>query len=223
MTAAGYRDHAARLTAFRRAGVYPVITAAFCAGGDPVAVAEAVLRGGAGVIQIREKTMPDGDFLQLLRQIRPMTRAHGALLIVDDRVDAALAADADGVHLGQEDLPLAAARQLAPELLIGISTHNEAELLQAQSGGCSYLNIGPIYPTGTKSLPIPALGTDTLRRLIPQVQVPFSVMGGIKWEHLPELCRYGVRHIAAVTAFTRAADPAAEVARWNAVIRHAVN
>ena len=208
------RTLAERIAAFEASDVYPVVTAEFCAGRDPAAVAEAVLAGGAKVIQIREKTMPDGEFLQLLRRVRILADRYGALLIADDRVDAAIAAGADGVHLGQEDFPVPLARQLGPELLIGVSTHNAAEVRQAQLDGCSYLNIGPLFPTGTKALPMAALGLETLRRLIPEVRVPFSVMGGIKYEHLPELRACGARHIAAVTAFTRADDPAREVARW---------
>ena len=209
-----FHTHAERVAAFRATDVYPVITTEFCRSGDPFATARAVLDGGAGILQIREKTMSDGDFLPLLKRCRELTREYGALLIVDDRVDAALAADADGVHLGQEDFPLPDARRIAPELLLGTSTHNEAEVIRAQQEGCSYLNIGPIFPTKTKSLACAFLGVETLRRLVPLVHVPFSVMGGIKRESLPILREAGALHIAAVTAFTMADDPAAEVAAW---------
>ena len=203
-----------RLEVFRRCSVYPVITADFCGGRSPLEILRAVLEGGARLVQIREKTMADGEYLQLLKQCREVTDAYGALLIADDRLDAALLAGADGVHLGQDDLPCADARGLAPQLLIGVSTHNREELLKAQRDGCSYLNIGPIFPTGTKSLLMNALGTDTLAQLIPEVKVPFSVMGGIKLNHLEELHTLGCRHIAAVTAFSLAPDPAVEVSRW---------
>jgi len=203
-----------RIEAFRLSDVYPVITSEFCADRSPEQTAESILRGGAKLLQIREKTMPDGSFLPLLKRVREMTRHYGALLIVDDRVDAAIAAEADGVHLGQEDFPVPDARRLSAELLIGVSTHNADEIRIAQAQGCSYLNIGPIFPTGTKQLACRFLGLETLRALIPEVHVPFSVMGGIKFGHLEELLRSGARHIAAVTAFTQAEDPAAEVRRW---------
>ena len=212
-----YRTLEERIDAFRNSDVYPVITSEFCAGRSPEQTAEAILKGGAKILQIREKTMPDGDFLLLLKRIRALTWEYGALLIADDRVDAAVAAGADGVHLGQEDFPVPDARKLAPELLIGVSTHNAEEIRVAQSQGCSYLNVGPIFPTGTKHLACRFLGLETLRALAPDVHVPFSVMGGIKVGHLKELLDCGARHIAAVTAFTQAEDPAAEVKRWREV------
>ena len=205
---------------FMQCSVYPVVTAAFCPDGNPLKIAEELLKGGAGVIQIREKEMADAPYLELLRAARALTNAYHALLIADDRLDAALIAGADGVHLGQDDLPCADARRLAPDLLIGVSTHNREELLKAQADGCSYLNIGPIFPTGTKSLPMNPLGTALLASLIPEVHVPFSVMGGIKYTHLAELSRLGCRHVAAVTAFSLAESPAEEVRRWTSAIHN---
>ena len=208
-----------RIEAFRRTDVYPVVTSEFCAGRSPVDVAASLLTGGVRLLQIREKTMPDRPFLELLLKVRELTWEYGALLIVDDRVDAALIAQADGVHLGQEDIPLPDARRIAPELLIGVSTHNADEIARAQDEGCSYLNIGPIFPTSTKKLTgIQFLGLDELKRLVPLVRVPFSVMGGIKFDHLADLKAAGAGRIAAVTAFTQQPDPGAEDARWHAAL-----
>ncbi len=202
------------LEVFRKCTVYPVITTEFCGGRSPLEILKAVLEGGARVVQIREKSMSDCEYLELLKQCRKITQEYNALLIADDRLDAAMIAGADGVHLGQEDLPCAEARRIAPQMLLGVSTHNRTELLKAQNDGCSYLNIGPIFPTGTKSLPMNALGTDTLASLVAEVKVPFSVMGGIKLCHLDTLRKLGCRHIAAVTAFSLAENPAEEVAKW---------
>lgn len=211
-----FATHDERLEAFRRIDVYPVVTSEFCLGRPPLEVAESLLKSGVRILQIREKTMPDRPFLDLLRRARELTWEYGALLIADDRVDAALIAQADGVHLGQDDLPLPDARRIAPELLIGVSTHNADEIAQAQAEGCSYLNIGPIFPTGTKKLAgIRFLGLDELKRLVPLVRVPFSVMGGIKFDHLADLKAAGAGRIAAVTAFTQAEDPGAEAAKWS--------
>ncbi|MBO5307814.1 MAG: thiamine phosphate synthase [Lentisphaeria bacterium] len=208
-----------RQRAFEAArGVYPVITGEFCAGRSQIEVAERVIDGGAKIIQIREKEMADAPFFELVSACRELTWKYGALLIVDDRVDIALAAQADGVHLGQEDMPFEAARKIAPELLIGISTHNEEEMLAAQSLKPGYINIGPIFPTGTKKVGYPTVGNVELSRLIPLVKVPFSVMGGIKFHHLGELHQLGVKHIAAVSAFTQAEDPAGEIRRWQTVL-----
>ncbi len=209
-----YHTEKERVEAFKKASVYPVVTTDFCAGRNPLDVVRSILEGGAKVVQVREKTMCDRDYLNLLKEARKLTDDFGALLIADDRLDAALLADADGVHLGQDDLPCAEARKLAPQLFIGVSTHNRDELLAAQRDGCSYLNIGPIFPTGTKSLPMNPLGLETLSELAPQVKVPFSVMGGIKFSHLKTLRSHGCLHIAAVTAFTQAENPAAEIRKW---------
>ena len=126
-------------------------------------------------------------------------------------MDVALSAHADGVHLGQEDLPVREARRIAPELLIGSSTHNLAEIEEAQRAGTGYLNIGPIFATQTKTVGIPPLGTDFLKELMPHVTVPFSVMGGIKARHIAELSSLGARHIAMVTEITQTPDPAEKV------------
>lgn len=203
-----------RRRAFEESSIYPVISSEFCLGRDPLEILEQLLSGGAKVVQMREKHLADKPYLALLKTAREMTDATGTLLIVDDRLDLALASDADGVHLGQDDLPLADAVKIAPELLIGTSTHNREEVLQAQLDGCGYLNIGPIFPTGTKELPMAALGLDTLKELVPLVKCPFSVMGGIKLEHLAQLKALKAKHIAAVTAFTAAPSPKAAAEEW---------
>ena len=168
-----------RRRAFEKTDVYPVISSEFCAGRDPLWVLEEILKGGAGVVQIREKNMADKPHFELLKKARVLTDAYGALMIVDDRVDLALAVGADGVHLGQEDLPLSAAKKIAPELLLGTSTHNAEEVEQAQLDECGYLNMGPIFRTGTKQLPMEPLGVELLKSLIPAVKCPFSVTLGL--------------------------------------------
>ena len=205
---------AQRRRAFEESSIYPVISSEFCLGRDPLEILKEVLSGGAKVVQMREKHISDKEYIRLLKSARETTDSFGALLIVDDRLDLALASDADGVHLGQDDLPLTDAVKIAPDLLIGTSTHNREEVLQAQLDGCGYLNIGPVFPTGTKELPIPALGLDTLQELIPLIRCPFSVMGGIKAEHLGKLKALKARHIAAVTAFTAAPNPKAAAEEW---------
>lgn len=211
--------HEERLLAFRNSRVYPVVTGEFCSNANVPQTVRAVLEGGAKVVQIREKSMPDREYFELLCVCRELTAQYGALLIADDRVDAALCAGADGVHLGQEDLPVKEVRKFAPDLLLGVSTHNREEILLAQGDGCSYLNIGPVYPTKTKTLPMPALGETLLQELKEFVTVPFSVMGGITFMHLERLRSFSVEHVAAVTAFTRAEDPAEEIRKWEALLR----
>ena len=206
-----------RVERFARSRLYPVISSEFCAGRSPVAVFAAAAAGGAGVIQIREKHMGRAELCELVRSCRPVADRFGVLLIVDDHADVALEAGADGVHVGQDDMSVAEVKRISPDLMVGKSTHNLEELLAAQEEGTDYLNIGPIFPTNTKSVSYPAVGTELLKKLIPQVKIPFSVMGGIKARHIPELLAAGARRIAMVTEVTQAPDVEAKVRELEAL------
>ncbi len=200
--------HAQRLRRLRQAGIYLVTSQALSAGRTTLEIARGALAGGIRLIQLREKELPARAFLRLAEQMRRITADAGALLIINDRLDIAMAAGADGVHLGQDDLPVTAARRLAPDLIIGASTHSIAEARQAEQDGASYINIGPLFPTRTKQWTGEFLGLDGLRGIAAAVSVPFTVMGGIKPRHIPELRRAGAEIIAVVTAITAAPDPA---------------
>ena len=200
-----------RIKRFAAARLYPVISSEFCAGRSPFEVFSAAAEGGAKVIQIREKHWDKGRICELVRACRPVADRYGVLIIVDDYADVARDAGADGVHIGQDDMSVAEVRAVSPELLIGKSTHNLEELLAAQEEGTDYLNIGPIFATNTKSVSYPPVGLEKLAELIPQVKIPFSVMGGIKERHIKELLAAGARRIAMVTEVTQAPDVAAKV------------
>lgn len=202
---------AARLEAFQKSDLYPVISSEFCAGRDPFDVFCAAAEGGAKIIQIREKNWAKGAIHRLACRCREVANRFGVLIIIDDHVDVALTAHADGVHLGQDDLPIDEAKRIAPELLLGSSTHNLPEIETAQRLGTGYLNIGPIFATQTKTVGMPPLGVAFLKEMIPHVTVPFSVMGGIKSRHISELAAAGARHVAMVTEITQALDPAEKV------------
>jgi thiamine-phosphate pyrophosphorylase len=141
------------------------------------------------------------------------------LLIIDDEIDVAMAAGADGVHLGQDDLPLGPARLMAPELIIGQSTHSIAEAIAAHDAGADYVNLGPIFATSTKQVSCEPLGEEIIQKIAPLLDIPFTVMGGIKAHHIPELLKLDARRIAMVTEITQAEDVAAKVkelrALWN--------
>ncbi len=139
----------ARIQLFQQVDVYPVTCEELSEGRSNLEVLEAVIRGGAKIIQLREKEYQKKVLFHMALKFREMTAKAGVLLIINDHVDIALGVEADGVHLGQEDLPLTVARRLAPELLIGASTHSLEQALQAQKDGADYVNIGPIFPTGT--------------------------------------------------------------------------
>lgn len=205
-----FRSLAERAAAFRQVDIYPVVTSEFCAGRDPLVVARQAFEGGARIVQLREKNASDRDVFRLAVECRKLANRFNALLIVDDRLDVALAANADGVHLGQDDLPFQTAKRLAPELLIGASTHNLAELQAAQSVNVDYLNIGPIFATQTKAVAYPPVGLELLAELRKAATVPTTVMGGIKARHIKTLRSLGVERIALVTEITQAPDVAAK-------------
>jgi thiamine-phosphate pyrophosphorylase len=138
------------------------------------------------------------------------------IFIVNDHVDIALSVNADGVHLGQDDFPLQAARELAPDLILGISSHSKEEALEAQENGADYVNIGPIYPTETKKLSCKYLGTEALKEIPPLLNIPFTVMGGIKQKHIPELISLGASRIAMVTEITQAENVTEKVKQLRA-------
>jgi len=210
---------ARRQAAFAAVDLYPVITGAFCAGRPPLDVLRAVAAGGARIVQMREKDMAPAEHRRLLAEARRICDGHGMLLIVNDRVDLALEAGADGVHLGQDDLPLPTARRLAPDLLLGASTHSRGEALRAQDEDADYVNLGPIFATRTKAvLPCPPLGLGILAEVPPLLRIPFTVMGGIKRHHLAALAAAGATRIAMVTEITAADDVAARVRELRAAL-----
>jgi thiamine-phosphate pyrophosphorylase len=196
-----------RMERFAKAGLYLVTSQPLSAGRSTLEIVRCALGSGVRLIQLREKQMSSCAFAQLAEQARKLTAAAGALLIINDRVDIALAVGADGVHLGQDDLPIPMARQLARDLIIGASTHNVEEALRAQQQGASYINIGPIYSTNTKPWGNQFLGLDGLRSISAVTSIPFSVMGGIKLDRIPELVDAGARVFALVSAVTAADNP----------------
>lgn len=197
---------AGRIARFKGADLYVVITEAFCAGRDPLDVLDAVLEAGVTLIQLREKDLSTRDYYARAFEFRQRTAESNALLIINDRVDIALAVEADGVHLGQSDLPIDVAKDLAPECIIGASTHNLEQALAAQAAGADYVNIGPIFDTQTKSTQVEALGPQAIAEIAPHLSIPFTCMGGIKQHNIAEVLRHGARHPAVVTAVTAAED-----------------
>ncbi len=198
--------------------IYPVSCEPLCEGRSDSQWLEAVLAGGAKIVQLRDKVSDDRTLCAKAMMFREKTRAAGALLIVNNRLDIALISGADGVHLGNSDIPAEEARRLAPELIIGVSANRPEQAESAASRGASYYNIGPLFPTATKEGLREFLGIDAIAEWSRRSSLPFTVMGGIKFNHLEELVRAGARRIAVVTAITRAADMEAETRRWRETI-----
>ncbi|MHB1350024.1 MAG: thiamine phosphate synthase [Desulfobulbus sp.] len=200
--------------------VYPVSCERLANGRSDEQWLDDVLRGGARIVQLRDKESGDRRLLAKARYFRERTSEAGALFLVNDRVDIALLADADGVHVGQKDLPPEEIVRLAPEMLIGISCNSEEQARELgrreQEGRAafSYFNIGPLFPTRTKDGLVEFIGPEAIERFSAQIAAPFTVMGGIKLEHVPQVVGRGARRIALVTALSQAPDIAAETARW---------
>ncbi|TNF46518.1 thiamine phosphate synthase [bacterium] len=195
-----------RKEAFSKVDLYPVTCQRLSAGRSNLDVLKAVIKGGSRIIQLRETDLPDEDLYNMALDFRRITRESGVLLVINDRVDMALAVDADGVHLGQDDLPVDVARKLGPELLVGASTHSVDEALRAQEQGADYINIGPIFPTETKDGLHRFLGPDAVTEIGGMVSVPFSVMGGINGSNIDQVVSRGAKRVAVVTAITQADD-----------------
>ncbi len=208
-----------RLEVLRNIDIYPVISSEFCAGRTPLFVLEQVAIGGTRIVQLREKNSSKQEISYMCREFRKVCDSHGMLLIMNDHVDIALECGADGVHLGQEDMPLQEARNLAPDLILGCSTHSEREALAAQEDGADYVNIGPIFATQTKKTAYQPLGLEVLRQVPPLLKIPFTVMGGIKEQHIPELAAIGARRIAMVTEITTAQNIPDKVRKLICLIR----
>ena len=201
----------ARTRLFQQVDIYPVTCEQLSQGRSNLEVLEAVIQGGSKIIQLREKEYVKRDLYNLALKFREITTRAGVLLIINDHVDIALAVKADGVHLGQEDLPVQVARKLAPELLIGASTHSLEQALQAEKNGADYINIGPIFSTTTKERVGRSLGPEAISKIRPQITVPFTVMGGITEANIDQVLARGARRVAMVSTITRAADIAQKV------------
>ncbi|HVO83756.1 MAG TPA: thiamine phosphate synthase [Syntrophobacteria bacterium] len=208
-----------RRARFGEVDIYPVTCERLSAGRSNLEVLEAVIRGGARIIQLREKDYSKRDLFDLALTFREVAARAGVLLIINDHLDIALAAGADGVHLGQDDLPLAAARRLAPDLLIGISTHSLEEALKAEREGADYVNIGPVFATSTKAGVDRGLGPEAIAGIGSRLSVPFTVMGGITAANFDQVLAAGARRIAMITAITQAADIAETVRAFRERIR----
>jgi thiamine-phosphate pyrophosphorylase len=178
------------------------------AGRSLVETVEAALRGGVRAVQLREKDLPAAQLLPLAEELRTLTRRYDARLLINDRVDVALAVAADGVHLGGHSLPPATVRRLlGPEQLIGVSTHHVTEIAEAAASGADFVTFGPVFVTPSKAGFGPPLGLDALRAACSSSPIPVFALGGINADRLPLLHTSGARHIAVIAAIIAAPSP----------------
>jgi len=171
-----------------------------------------LLEGGAKILQLRAKSLLPRDFLELARRVRERTRAAGCQLIVNDRIDIALACGADGIHLGQEDLPLAAGKKLMGNKIVGISTHDIEQAREAERNGADYIGFGPMFGTTTKDTGLSARGIDMLKQIRAAVKIPIVAIGGINEQNVQQVWQAGADSAAIISDILGAENIAEKVA-----------
>jgi thiamine-phosphate pyrophosphorylase len=194
--------------------LYPIVDVELCRarGLDPLGLLAAFLEGGARFIQLRDKDASSGARLARADAAVALTRAAGAMLVINDRPDLARMCDAGGVHVGQEDLPVADARRVAGRgMVIGVSTHDEAQLTAAIATPADYIAVGPIYGTATKDTGYTARGLDLVRRASTTAGRPVVAIGGITLARAPAVIDAGASSVAVIADLLTGGDPAARV------------
>lgn len=212
--------HNRKLTGLLMADIYGITAEEYSMGRSNIEVAAQMIEAGVTVIQYREKEKSDRQKYEECLKIREMTGEAGALFIVNDRPDLALLVDADGVHLGQDDLHPGAVRKLVGEkMLIGFSTHSPAQAHAAETMDIDYIGVGPIFATNTKKDVCEPVGLEYLEYVVKNIRLPFVAIGGIKEHNIAEVYRRGARCMALVTEIVGAPDIGARVRNLRAAIR----
>jgi len=179
-------------------------------GRDLVDVVASAVRGGVSLVQLRDKTASDAAMIAQARSLKGLLAPLGVLLIVNDRLEVALAAGAAGLHLGQDDMaPADARRALGPEAILGVSAGDAAEAKIADPAVVDYVGVGPVYPTGSKADAGEAIGLEGLRALAALLAPPVAAIGGIQAANAAEVMACGVQGVAVVSAICGARDPEA--------------
>jgi thiamine-phosphate pyrophosphorylase len=205
------------------ARLYVILDRVAARGRDLLTILDATLAGGCRLVQLREKEWPSGRLLPLAERLRDRCREAGATFVVNDRLDLALALGADGVHLGQDDLPPAAARPLLrPGMLLGLSTHSLEQARAAQAAGADYVAVGSMFPTGTKP-DFELVGPQLIAKLRPEIAVPLIGIGGITHDNVAQVIRAGADGVAVISAVCAAAEPEAATRRLLDLIEGARN
>lgn len=190
-----------------RRGLYAIVDPEHCGTRGPLEVAREVLDGGAVVVQLRAKSYDDRALLGLASAIRELCRHEGVPFVLNDRADIARAVEADGVHVGQDDLPIAAVRGVVgANMVIGLSTHGLEEALRAEATGADYVGFGPVYPTRSKANAEPTVGLAQLREVVSRLSIPVTAIGGIGPSEVAEVAAAGATFWAAISALSGAVD-----------------
>ena len=202
--------------------LYVITDDALAGGLSHPEIARRAVAGGADVIQLRDKVLNCRELVRIGREIRAITKPAGALFIVNDRLDVALACGADGVHLGQEDIGPGIARQLAPAgFLIGVSVGSVAEALEAEAEGADYVALSPVFGTPSKADAGPGHGLNQLRKIREAVKIPVIAIGGINSGNVRDVIRAGADGIAVISAVVSAPDITGAARDLKRIIRQA--
>lgn len=186
--------------------LYVIIDRSAAGKRDMLSLAESVIKGGADVIQLRDKVSSEKEIIKDAHRLRTLTRKYKIPFIINDRVDIAAACDADGVHLGQDDLPVSHARPLlGNNRLIGVSTHSIEQAKKAQEDGADYIGIGPIFPTPTKPDRRP-IGLGILKKIKTEISIPSIAIGGIHKDNLGDVLNSGARAVCVIGASLSSSD-----------------
>ncbi len=172
---------------------------------DPIEIASEVIRGGAKVIQLRDKSATTRELIKAGESLRDLAHSNNVTFIINDRVDVVVACDADGVHLGQDDLPVRCARRLMGERIIGVSTHTIDQALRAEEEGADYISIGPIFSTELKP-DYPPVGLELIHQVKGEVKIPFVAIGAINMGNVGQVIKAGADNIACCQAVMKAQD-----------------
>lgn len=188
--------------------VYLVTDRGLSRGRSTLEILQGAVRGGVTCVQLREKNCPIRDFIEQADSIKAYLRAHDIPLIINDRLDVAQAVGADGVHLGQSDMPLNVAREILKDsMMIGISAESLGDAIEAEKGGADYIGVSPIYATPTKTDTAPPLGLEGLREIRNAVRIPLVGIGGLTKDNAGEVIKHGADGVAVVSAIVSADDP----------------
>ena len=202
--------------------LYLVTDRGLAGGRTTLEIVSAAVHGGATVVQLREKDCSTRDFIEQALTIKKFLNAGRIPLIINDRVDVAQAVKADGVHLGQTDMPLETAKKiLGDSMIIGISAESLQDAIEAEKGGADYLGVSPIYATPTKTDTAPALGLKGLREIRKAVKLPLVGFGGLTRETSADVIRNGADGVAVVSAIVAADDPEVAAKQLKHVIEEA--
>jgi thiamine-phosphate pyrophosphorylase len=172
-----------------------------------VAAVRLALEGGVRSVQLREKDLPVRELLALSQEMRTLTNEFGAKLFINDRVDVAVAVNADGVHLGHKSMPVEAVRRVVGNnMLIGVSTHNLAEAKAAEAGGADFITFGPVFDTPSKAKLGTPVGAEALKEIKYEINIPFYALGGIKSGNIKQVLCAGASGVAMISAILAAED-----------------